>query len=190
MNPSSDSPIVDGIAIALRRPEHTAAIFAAVDRSRDHLRPWFPWVDLTVTVADVEARYSVAAAQHARGELYEFVIISHAGVIGKIDLHAVRRADGFALLGYWLAVDAEGRGIMRAAIAHVLSVAFNALGMRRLELRTAVDNHRSLALARRAGFTQKRTRDADPRGDLGEETVRFVLTEDRWKRNGATTGSH
>ncbi len=171
-----DAPLGNGATLALRRPEHTAGIFAAADRSRDHLRPWFPWVDLMRTVADVESRYAVAAAQHASGELYEFIILDADIVAGKVDLYSIRHADGFALLGYWLAREAEGRGIMHAALARVIAFAFEELGLRRLELRTAVNNERSRALAERLGFRLAGVPDADPRGDMGEETVRYVMT--------------
>ncbi len=175
-----DTSLGNGVALALRRPEHSAGIFAAVDRSRDHLRPWFPWVDRTLTLDDVESRYGVAAAQHARGELFEFVIVDGATIIGKVDLHSIQREKGTALLGYWLARDGEGRGIMRAAIACVATFAYGGIGLRRLELRTAVNNDRSRALAQRLGFHLNVAPDADPRGDMGEETERYFMTVECW----------
>jgi ribosomal-protein-serine acetyltransferase len=172
-----DAPLGDGVTLALRRPEHTRGIFEAVDRSRDHLRPWFPWVDLTRTVADVESRYAVAAAQHARGKLYEFVILDGETIVGKVDLHSICNADSFALLGYWLSQEAEGRGLMTPAIAHVIAFASDDLGLQRLELRTSVTNARSRALAERLGFHLSPVPDADPRGDMGEETVRYIRSQ-------------
>src|SRR5947208_17194068 len=42
----------DGFEIRLLEERHAAEMFAAIERNRDHLRQWLPWVDATRTEDD------------------------------------------------------------------------------------------------------------------------------------------
>ena len=76
------------------------------------------------------------------------------GVIGLQNF-----ADGNAEVGYWLASEARGRGLTRAALDTVRNYAFmspatGGLGLRRLHLGVAEGNITSEKVAVRAGFVQ------------------------------------
>ena len=59
-------------------------------------------------------------------------------------------ADGSA--GYWLMPHARGQGLASAALIHSCAVIFERLGWYRIEVSHAMENDRSCAVARRAGF--------------------------------------
>jgi RimJ/RimL family protein N-acetyltransferase len=64
-------------------------------------------------------------------------------------------------VGYWLGSDARGRGLASRAVATGSRVAVERLGWHRIELRHAVENERSCAVARRCGYRLEGTlRDA------------------------------
>ena len=46
------TPLRDGFEIRLLEERHADEMFAAVDRNREHLRQWLPWVDATKTADD------------------------------------------------------------------------------------------------------------------------------------------
>ncbi len=71
-------------------------------------------------------------------------------LVGMVGL--ARRDDGSAELGYWLAPEARGRGLMGRAVALVVDAAFGRLGLHRLTWRAFVGNAASRAVAERAGF--------------------------------------
>jgi RimJ/RimL family protein N-acetyltransferase len=56
-------------------------------------------------------------------------------------------------LGYWLAADARGRGYATRASALLAEWARDELGVRRLEMEIEPDNHASIRVADRLGFT-------------------------------------
>jgi RimJ/RimL family protein N-acetyltransferase len=58
-------------------------------------------------------------------------------------------------VGYWLMPQARGRGLASAALIRSCPVMFERLGWFRIELYHAVENSRSCAVARRAGFAQE-----------------------------------
>lgn len=60
-----------------------------------------------------------------------------------------------AEIGYWLAREAWGRGHMTAAVRLLCAWLFDELGLGRIELTTAVENHASQRVAQRCGFQQE-----------------------------------
>jgi Acetyltransferases, including N-acetylases of ribosomal proteins len=71
-------------------------------------------------------------------------------LLGMIGL--TRIGHGEAELGYWLAPEARGHGLMSEAVATVLDHGFRALPIQRVEWHAKVGNFASAAVARRAGF--------------------------------------
>lgn len=71
-------------------------------------------------------------------------------LVGMVGL--ARGEDGAAELGYWLAPDARGQGLMGRAVALVVATAFDRLGLHRLTWRAFVGNGPSRRVAERAGF--------------------------------------
>lgn len=76
-------------------------------------------------------------------------------LVGMIGLNGI--ADGAAEIGFWLAPEARGTGVMSEAVALVVDHGFAAppagLGLQRILWRAFAGNHASAAVARRAGFT-------------------------------------
>ena len=62
-----------------------------------------------------------------------------------------------ASVGYWLLPEGRGRGIASAALREATAVAFARLGWHRIEVYHAVENERSCAVARRAGYRYEGT---------------------------------
>ncbi|MBT0770311.1 GNAT family N-acetyltransferase [Kineosporia sp. J2-2] len=73
-------------------------------------------------------------------------------VLGQIRFGLVDEGLGTGSVGYWLVPEARGRGLASQAVARASTVVFNRLGWHRIELYHAVENDRSCAVARRAGY--------------------------------------
>ncbi len=78
----------------------------------------------------------------------------HRGrLIGVVNLQNIVYGQGqFATLGYLSFSDVEGRGLMRRAVALAVDIAFEELGLHRVEAGIQPANTRSIALVRALGF--------------------------------------
>lgn len=171
----------DETSLVRRRPEHTLGIFDAVERSREHLRPWLDWVDSCASVDDINARQKHAEELHERGELVEFVIVQRGSIIGKVDLHTISSPDNSARIGYSISREAEGRGTVTEAVKCINRFGFETIGLNRIEIWTAADNLRSRAVAMRAGYVPKAAAANESALSAGTATdARFVMTRERW----------
>jgi ribosomal-protein-alanine N-acetyltransferase len=83
------------------------------------------------------------------------LIDDDARIAGRITLTGIEHGPyRNARVGYWVAQDANGRGLASSALAEVLGLAFGELGLHRVEAATLVDNLRSQAVLTRNGFTR------------------------------------
>ena len=138
----------------LRQVEEEQAVELSrlVDRNREHLREWLPWVDDSRTTQDsrvflreVRKMYrdsrTVTAGIWHRGRL--------SGMVGLNDIDWVNRSTRF---GYWLDAGLQGQGIMTRACKALVEHVFADLELNRIEIEAAVENVRSRAIPERLGF--------------------------------------
>ena len=60
-------------------------------------------------------------------------------------------------VGYWLAEELQGRGLVTRACRALVAHAFGSMDVHRVEIRAGVDNRRSRAVAERLGFRHEGT---------------------------------
>ncbi len=141
--------------IVLRRPDpqQAAAVVEAVNESLDHLRPWMAWAQQPAELEPTAVRLALAAEAFDLGGDATWTIFDVATeqVIGACGLHD-RVGAGGRDVGYWVRVGWTGRGVASAAAAAVTAVAFEVLGLDRVEVRCDESNERSAAVPRRLGF--------------------------------------
>ncbi|MBS1766588.1 MAG: GNAT family N-acetyltransferase [Acidobacteria bacterium] len=133
------------------------ALFALVEANRAHLRRWLPWVDLNTDIAHTRAFIRLHQALEKRGEVRTYGLWWKRRLVGIAGLHSLDHENASGAVGYWLAADAEGHGLMSKAVGRLLDHAFGRLKLHRVELRAAVRNRRSRALAERLGFHHEGT---------------------------------
>lgn len=77
-------------------------------------------------------------------------------VIGALNLRNITRGSLMsAVIGYGLSPEAVGSGFMSEAIDRIVEVAFDELGLHRLEINIVPRNARSIAVAERCGFRRE-----------------------------------
>ena len=137
-------------AVAADAPA-VAALYAA---NREFLQPWEPHRD--------DAFFSVDG-QRLRLQAYEFerqagmshrcVIVDGGAIAGMVSLTAIERGPvQSAHLGYWVAQDANGRGVATAAVGGILRLAFGELRLHRVQAGTLLRNTGSQKVLQRNEF--------------------------------------
>jgi len=172
----------DEIALRLLEPRHAEELFALTDANRGHLRPWMPWIDAIRSAADTRAFIEGAQRQFAANDGFQAGIRYRGRLVGAIGLHRVDWPNAATSIGYWLDRDHEGRGIATRACRSVLSIAFDELGLRRVEIRCAVENRRSRGIPERLGFRAEGTlRQAERVADRFVDHVVYALLAPEWR---------
>lgn len=162
-------------------------IYAAVDANRAHLRVWLPWVDFSQSTSDTLHFLQEMEAKRAAAVTVAYGIWTGAGELaGIIGMHDISQSNGNLQIGYWIAKAQEGRGLISRACEAMLRIAFDTLGMERVEIRCATGNHRSAAVPERLGFQFEGIlrRSAKLHGEFVDMRVYSILREEYRQRRG------
>jgi ribosomal-protein-serine acetyltransferase len=72
-------------ALVILEERHAVEIYDVVDRNRDHLTEWLPWVDMTHSPGDVAIFIRRSLEQFARNEGFHAGIIHNGRICGLSD---------------------------------------------------------------------------------------------------------
>jgi len=124
--------------------------------NRDFLAPWEPIrSDHYVTADGQRAVLRAALEQCEQGSTLAHVILDSGRVVGRITLNGiVRGAFQSCSVGYWVGAADNGRGLATAAVRDVMRVAFEDLGLHRVQAETLLLNVRSQHVLERVGFVR------------------------------------
>lgn len=131
------------------------ALIALYDANRDFLAPWQPRrPEFYFTEAGQREAAQALLAQQASGSAVPLVITDAQGaVVGTLTLASIiRGAFQSCSVGYWLAEDAQGRGLATAALREAVEIAFGDLLLHRVQGETLTHNRRSQHVLERVGF--------------------------------------
>jgi len=124
---------------------------------REFFAPWDPVRSDEYFTADGQVDVlRTALTQHEQGLTLPHVIVDDDGtVVGRITLNSIVRGPFLsASVGYWVSPSVSGRGVATAALREIKRVAFEELGLHRLEAGTLLHNVRSQRVLGRNGFVQ------------------------------------
>lgn len=143
------------IELRLLEERHARQLFSLVDKNRAYLRQWLPWLDSNTSVEDTRQFIKAALEQFAGNDGFQPAIFYQHRLVGMTGYHRLDWNNHATSIGYWLAADFQGKGIMTRVCRFLVHYAFTELKMNRVEIRCAVQNHRSCAIPQRLGFTRE-----------------------------------
>ncbi|CAA9574236.1 MAG: hypothetical protein AVDCRST_MAG86-2000 [uncultured Truepera sp.] len=95
-----EANIEEGLVLRLLEPRHAEALFGLIDRNRDSLGYWFPWVEGTKTVEDSRAFIRAGLEKLAKGNGFQLGIWSGGELVGTIGLNYILPQFRCTELGY------------------------------------------------------------------------------------------
>lgn len=170
------------ISLVIPEVDSASVIFPLIDSDREHLREWLPWVDVTLSVKDVEQNLVERIETFERKEqavfyvLYEKQFVASAGFV-KID-HKNKKGE----IGYWILSGFQGRGIITESVKSCIKYGFEELGLNKIIIRCSKENQKSAAIPERLGFTLEGVlRQEDFRNDAFEDLLFFGLLRNEYE---------
>ena len=134
---------------------HAEALFALVDTNRAHLREWLPWVDSTQGVKDTRDFIQHCLDQSEADDGCSCGVWYRGALVGVIGVHYIDRAHRKSSLGYWLGAAGQGKGIMTRATRGMIDHLIGVEDVNRVEIGSAVENHKSRAVLTRLGANEE-----------------------------------
>ncbi len=143
------------IATRLVTLDDVPALAELLRIDREFLAPWEPIREDEYFTVDGQQAVIQAALERCReGVTLPHVILDDSGrVVGRITLNEIVRGPFQSCsLGYWVNASDNGRGIATAAVRDIMRVAFEELGLHRIQAGTLLHNVRSQRVLEHNGF--------------------------------------
>lgn len=136
------------------RADDAPVLTELVRANRDFLGPWEP--SRSEDYFTEKGQLAIIGQLHASQELgitLPHVILVDGEPAGRITLNGiVRGAFESCSVGYWVASEVNGRGVATQALRLMLRVAFDELGLHRVQAETLLHNVASQKVLHRNGF--------------------------------------
>ncbi|MGN6558258.1 MAG: GNAT family N-acetyltransferase [Solirubrobacterales bacterium] len=174
------SSTLDSLGIRPLRAMDASELHSLVEANRDYLARWLPWA-ADQDMAATEEFIAGTEAQLARNDGFQAAIQPDGPIVGVVGFHSIDWTNRNTTIGYWLAENAQGCGIMTTAVRALVDHAFDEWNLHRIEIHCAPANHRSRAIPERLGFREEATlREAERIGDRYLDSVIYgLLREER-----------
>lgn len=143
--------IQENIQLRLISLSDVKFIYELIDKERNYLREWLPFIDKTIdisfTQAYVENVLNSGQPQYSIYESEKFI-----GLIGFNNLDEDNRK---VEIGYWISEKYQKKGIITHSVKELLKIAFFELNMNSVRIKVAAENLKSRKIPEKLGFTQE-----------------------------------
>lgn len=181
--PIAEVVLENGTTLRQFTLEDADPLFALIDRDRNHLRRWLPWVDMTLAPTNVRNFIAMTLDQARHKSGFHCALIQGERIIGTVGLHSVDWANRRTSIGYWLGSSHTGAGLMTTAVRHVVSHCFETLKLHRVEIRCAVGNDKSRGIPHRLGFSEEGiAKESEWLGDHFVDHAVYAMLAPAWRK--------
>ncbi len=144
------------VIIKQHQPHEAKALFDLVDRDRERLRKFLPWVDSTQTLQDEKNYIGNCLDSWDQQTIFAYSIYRKADMelVGVGNVHSIAWTHERCEVGYWIASEFEGQGLISDFVRTIEKTCFE-LGFYRIEIRCDSKNTRSAAVALRNGYQKE-----------------------------------
>ncbi|AHF74121.1 GCN5-related N-acetyltransferase [Candidatus Sodalis pierantonius str. SOPE] len=143
--------IAPAFRLALPREEDAPALFHLVQQERAHLSRHLAWPETVRCEADTLATVRANRRAYAAGESAVYLVWLQERVSGVLSLNSISGSVGE--IGYWLAAEMTGRGLMSRAVLALMTWYLADGRLDTFILRCGVENLPSNRVAQRLGFS-------------------------------------
>ncbi|WP_186577004.1 GNAT family N-acetyltransferase [Aquibacillus kalidii] len=147
--------IDEELSLKLVELKDAERVFELTDASREHLREWLPWLDMTTSVEDTKAFIKSSRRGYADNQSLTTFILYNGEIVGTASYNKIDWTNKIAYIGYWLGKDYQSQGIMTRVAKALTDYAFNELGLNKVDITAAVENMKSRSIPERLGFVNE-----------------------------------
>ncbi len=157
-------------------------LFSIMDSERKSLREFLPFIDYTQQLSDTEDFIRSVEGGGISGLNTVFVIKYEEKTAGLIGYKDTDISNKRTEIGYWLSERYRGKGLVTQACRALIQHAFTEVGMNRVQLRISVNNHKSIAIAKRLALTlEGKERDGELLASGFTDLYLYSMLKSEWK---------
>lgn len=145
------------IKLRLRQLTDSQTFYELIDRNREHLKEWLPWVDGVTNIEDVEKYIQTNIDDFANKKAVDFGVWYEDNLVGSVGTNKMDNYNKKTEIGYWLDKEYTGKGIMLKSVKSFTKYLFDNLDINRIEIKVSPENKKSLSIPEKLGFIYEGT---------------------------------
>lgn len=145
-------PLTEDAELRPLEPWQAAEFLSHMDRARDGIDPWIPWATRSTDLDSARATLQSYADRQAADSGRIFGIWLDGTLVGGAMFVRFDAKAGTCEIGVWSEPAGGGRGLVGAAVRHLIDYALVERGLHRVEWWNSTVNARSRAVAQRMGM--------------------------------------
>ena len=145
--------IDDELELQLARDEFAPLYVRLLRKNYDYLNRWLIWPPHCQTEADFLEFIQKAQDGFKNGDSLTCGIIYQGELVGNASFNSIDRTEKQAEIGYWLAAEHQGKGIISRVCKALINYAFDELALDSVKIWAAEGNKPSRAVCERLGMT-------------------------------------
>lgn len=159
-------------------------LFHLIENSRAYLEKWLPWLNDSKSLTDVEKSIKDSFYTYANQQELRAGIFINEVLVGIVSFNEFDWRNNIGYVGYWLAKEHQGQGIMIRAVSALIDYGFTELNLNKIDIRTASENKKSQAIPNRLNFKQEGyLRQAEWLYNHYVDHIVFGMLKDEWSSN-------
>jgi ribosomal-protein-serine acetyltransferase len=181
-------PVDDEIELRIATESNAATLFQLVEKNREHLRAWLPWLDETTSIQDEIEFIHGQLIRHQKTDGSLFLIwYQGRTIVGTLSVNQVDHGNQTGWIGYWLDRGHTGKGIMTRSVGAIVDVLLVSCGFNRVVIEIGVGNSASMAIPLRLGFREEgKSVERQWMYDRWVDSLQYAITAREWPPNHLT----
>ncbi len=140
------------LRLILSQQHHAEEITKVVRENLEQLKIWMPWATDNYSIDSAREFIKRNLTGFAENGSFGASIVLEEKFVGGIGFHNLDLKNKSAHVGYWLAKEAQGKGIVTRCCRVLCDYLFNELGLNRIQINCNTENTKSRAIPERLGF--------------------------------------
>jgi ribosomal-protein-serine acetyltransferase len=171
----------DEIELRLVSKQRINELHEVIVKNLDYLAEWMPWAHENYTIEDALSFYERGVQRYLDKQGIDVSIYYQGKIVGGTGFAALEWIYQKAEIGYWIAADMQGQGIVTRSCKSLISHAFSELKLHRVEIHCAFGNTKSRAIPEKLGFKSEGVlREAHLVNNNFSDLVIYGLLADEW----------
>ena len=147
--------ISPNLKLSLSIPQYGEELFQLIQKNRDFLKQWLPWLDDVKESSDTREFIELQLQRFQLAEALHITIFYEEKIAGVLGYNQIDPVNSTGYIGYWLGQEYNRKGIMTKSVRELINIGQSYYSLNRIDIRCAIDNYRSRAIPERLGFSNE-----------------------------------
>lgn len=178
-----DYQIDENLKLILPQQHHAEELTKVARENLEQLKLWMVWATDDFSVDKAQEFIEFNLKQFAENRSFTTIILLEEKLVGGIGFHSLDTKNKNAQIAYWLAREAQGKGIVTRCCRRLFDYLFDEFDLNRIQINCNVENIKSRGVPERLGCGLEGIhRQIEFHNDRFRDLAVYAMLKEDWKK--------